>query len=728
MASEKFVVVGAGPVGSLAALYAASRGFDVEVYELRGDLRDTDTAPLNFTKSINLALSERGINALRSSGHPALLDEVVQHTLPMYGRMIHTRNTAGRLTEESQQYDVHGRVQLSVDRAELNKLILNWIGAMPNVKLYFHHKLTGADFKNKKAWFEIQPNGSRSSGRAPEIEVSFDFMIGADGAHSAVRHHMMKYARMQYEQIYIDCLWCEFTMSASKSGGFRISPNHLHIWPGGSFMFIALPNVEKSFTCTLFAPVAVIEQLEGASDGEIVSFFDSKFPGVSSHIPSEELVTQFRRNPHLPLINIKCSPHHFRDSVVILGDAANAMVPFYGQGMNAGLESVRVLFGELDSWTQGRLSREAALVRYGSGRIRNLHAVADLSLANYVEMRSSVTSWTYKLRKYIEESLDKYLPQLRWSTQYARVSFSNTPYADPQLSAGVDNNKNNQAAGAGAVFQGPPRRPAIYETTAVLPDNVAVSLTKGRTLIDALGRASVPMSSSTTLLVITLKLDPELLPTSHHDFGKEGLKPRVTTMFVDYISIERIKAIVDAKARSVQGGNEAQPRRLCYKCLAYDAISTDSTRRTIDLTVWNRNNLLRHVMEWHPLRMIMHATVPVELTWHKSCLDEPGKTLNKVRENWIDSTPGSLFRILSAELGIALTASADTTRIKLFGVLPPPATTANKDRAFDYVGFVTKLWDAGEELGGVHLAASKEARAKNVGKGYHTRANDNNMD
>ncbi|RMD42190.1 hypothetical protein DV735_g2952, partial [Chaetothyriales sp. CBS 134920] len=432
MAGEKLLVVGAGPVGSLAALYAASRGFEVEVYELRGaipDLRETETTPLNFTKSINLALSERGINALRSSGHPTLLDEVVQHTLPMHGRMIHSRNAVGTLTEESQLYDVHGRALLSVDRGELNKLILTKLGAMPNVKLFFHRKLTGADFRSKTAWFEIQPSGPPSCGRAPEIEVAFDFLIGADGAHSAVRHHMMKYAHMQYEQRYIDCLWCEFTMSTSKAGGFRISPDRLHIWPGGSFMFIALPNLDKSFTCTLFAPVAVIEQLESSTDAGILDFFDARFPGVSDHIPPEDLVAQFRRNPHLPLVSIKCSPHHFRDSVVILGDAANAMVPFYGQGMNAGLESVRELFGQLDSCTQGGQSREAALGRYEAGRVRNLHAVSDLSLANYVEMRSSVTSPTYKLRKYIEESLDKYFPRLGWSTQYTRVSFSNTPYA-----------------------------------------------------------------------------------------------------------------------------------------------------------------------------------------------------------------------------------------------------------------------------------------------------------
>jgi kynurenine 3-monooxygenase len=235
----------------------------------------------------------------------------------------------------------------------------------------------------------------------------------------------MKYARMDYQQEYIDCLWCEFTMPRSKAGDFAISPNHLHIWPAGSFMFIALPNLDKSFVCTLFGPVELFSKLESGSDTELVSTFDKYFPGVSTHIPPADLAAQFKRNPHLPLINIKCSPHHFGDSAVIVGDAANAMVPFYGQGMNAGLESVRVLFSKLDSTPD----REQALAEYSSERTEDAHVIADLALANYTEMRSSVTSPLYKWRKWIEEQLDKYVPSWGWATQYSRVSFSNMRYS-----------------------------------------------------------------------------------------------------------------------------------------------------------------------------------------------------------------------------------------------------------------------------------------------------------
>ena len=345
----------------------------------------------------------------------------------MEGRMIHVKDSAGSHIEEVQKYDVHGRFQRSVDRGKLNKIILQELHSLPNVKLLFQHKLTGADFKRNKAWFEVQSGKSPTgSGRYPEIEIDFDLMIGADGAHSATRNHMMKYDRMDYSQTYIDCLWCEFHMTASDSDDFRISPKHLHIWPGGSFMFIALPNLDKSFTCTFFGPIELFARLEGSTDEQVVSFFDDKFPMVTSHIYPDDLCRQFRTNAHLPLINIKCSPHHFGSSAVIVGDAANAMVPFYGQGMNAGLESVRVLFEKID---QSQSVREA-LTSYTQSRTVDTHAIADLALGNYIEMSSSVTSRTYKLRKLIEESLDKYFPRLGWATQYSRVNFSNMRYGE----------------------------------------------------------------------------------------------------------------------------------------------------------------------------------------------------------------------------------------------------------------------------------------------------------
>ncbi|KAF2224560.1 hypothetical protein BDZ85DRAFT_104004 [Elsinoe ampelina] len=466
MTGKKVVVVGAGPVGALAAIYAANRGHDVEVYELRGDLRDPSTVPLNFTKSINLALSERGINAMRHSGRPGLLDSILAETLPMHGRMIHGESS-GSFTDESQLYDIHGRYIRAADRGMLNKRLLDELESLPNVKIFFNYKLTGADFNINKAWFEQRSTGS-STVRAKEIEISFDLMLGCDGAHSAVRYHLMKFTRMTYSQNYIDTLWCEFHMKPSEANDFRISPNHLHIWPGKEFMFIAIPSLDKSFTCTLFLPASHFSDLD-AHPENLIPFFDKHFPGVARRLISEsDLQTQYKTNPHLPLISIKCDPHHHSSSAVILGDAAHAMVPFYGQGMNAGLEDVRVLFETLDRhyspFTNGHTKSRpslpapspsahcstspssgapssapssspspnptiaAALQEYSSIRVPQAAAICDLALQNYQEMRADVQSPLYLLRKKVEEGLSKWLPGLGWATQYSRVSFENVPY------------------------------------------------------------------------------------------------------------------------------------------------------------------------------------------------------------------------------------------------------------------------------------------------------------
>lgn len=300
--------------------------------------------------------------------------------------------------------------------------------ALPNVKFFFNHKLVGADFKQKKAWFE-----TKSQQNIAELEVNFDLLIGADGAHSAARYHLMKYTRMDYRQEYIDTLWCEFTIEPKEdfqkdlpNSKFRISPNHLHIWPGKEHMFIAIPSIDGSFTCTLFMPAAEFTLLE-TRDTQIHPFFEKYFPGVTSFIKPEDLVRQFKTNPHLPLISINCQPYHYGSSAVIVGDAAHAMVPFYGQGMNAGLESVRILFSQLDAHPS---DPAAALAEYSRFRAPDAAAINELALQNYIEMRASVTSPLYKLRKWLEESLSVYVPSLGWATKYSRVSFGNERYSE----------------------------------------------------------------------------------------------------------------------------------------------------------------------------------------------------------------------------------------------------------------------------------------------------------
>lgn len=320
---------------------------------------------------------------------------------------------------------------------------------MPNVTFKFNHKLVGADFRKNVAWFEqkespntdhaANPTQKKPPKKDEEIEVKFDFMIGADGTHSAVRYHLMKFTRMSYQQEYIDTLWCEFHISPQKTANgddFAISPNHLHIWPGGEFMFIAIPSLDKSFTCTLFLPDTRFNELS-ADPSSLIPFFKQSFPGVIPDLISEEDINkQYNTNPHLPLISIKCTPYHYSSSIVILGDAAHAMVPFYGQGMNAGLEDVRVLYECLDQYlpssspTQRNRLRGGALDLYTRTRTPDAQTINDLALRNYKEMRSDVMSPLYLARKTIEEKLYAWAPSLGWATQYSRVSFSNDRYSE----------------------------------------------------------------------------------------------------------------------------------------------------------------------------------------------------------------------------------------------------------------------------------------------------------
>lgn len=352
--------------------------------------------------------------------------------------MVHGSTSSGTSFSTPQAYDVHGRFIRAADRGLLNKRLLDELDNLPNVTFYFLHKLAGVDFTKNLAYFE-----DRSRQQKPDEAsraVHFDLLVGADGAHSAARNFMMRRSTMNYSQEYIDTLWCEFHIPPTDgpSRTYRLPPNYLHIWPGGSFMFIALPNADGSFTCTLFAPREIFDHLSRSTETNLPSFFKQHFPSVLPDlITPSDLISQYTINPHLPLISVKVSPHHLDSSAVLLGDSANAMVPFYGQGMNAGLESVRVLFSFFDmegvysaiSASTRDECRGKALKAYTTHRVADAHAIADLALDNYHEMRSGVTSSWYKARKMVEESLDRMVPRLGWKTQYSRVSFGNERYS-----------------------------------------------------------------------------------------------------------------------------------------------------------------------------------------------------------------------------------------------------------------------------------------------------------
>jgi kynurenine 3-monooxygenase len=361
----------------------------------------------------------------------------------MHGRMIHVRKQ-GQYVRQPQAYDARGRVStsaysdmladfkqnlLAMDRTGLNKTLLDHLDSMPNVKFFFNRKLVSVDFRNKLAWFENRTKSDPA--KSDDIEVPFDLLIGADGAHSAVRYHLMKFVPMSYQQEYIDKLWCQFHVPPSPEGEFRLPPNYLHIWPQDESMFIALPNLDKSFTSTLFFTRSGFDQL--TASGRVVEYFNEKFPGVVPDLITEdELRKQFKEHDHLPLISIKCSPYHYGSAGVIVGDAAHAMVPFYGQGMNAGLEDVRVLFDFLDKYPSDQAK---ALSEYSKQREPDAQTINDLALGNYREMASDVKKPLYLLRKWIEEKLYLYIPSAGWATQYSRVTFSNMRYSEVQAAA-----------------------------------------------------------------------------------------------------------------------------------------------------------------------------------------------------------------------------------------------------------------------------------------------------
>ncbi|KAI9030384.1 hypothetical protein DFJ74DRAFT_602867 [Hyaloraphidium curvatum] len=408
-------VVGGGPVGALAAVYMARRGWRVDVYEGRKDPR-TDAEQAG--RSINLALSTRGIEAMRRAG---VVDEVLSWVVPMKGRMIHAPDGSA----VSQPYAVTGECINSVGRKRLNEHLLTCAEALSGLKLHFEHTLADLDLETNRMHFKT-PGG--------DVNATADLVIGADGAFSRVRRVLMRKTHMKFSQEYIDHGYVELSMPPAADGGFRLDPNHLHIWPKHTFMMIALPNPDHTFTCTLFMPWSQFNQIHTPKD--LTDFFDANFPDAVPNMPT--LVEDYFRNPKGALVMAKCTPFHYRDRCLVLGDAAHAMVPFYGQGMNCGMEDVDVLDSILDFILPPGMPKgarpdhgamEAAFEQYTRTRYPDVTTMMDLALYNYHEMRHDVTDWRYLLRKKIENALHLLFPT-RIIPLYTMVSFSQIPYSE----------------------------------------------------------------------------------------------------------------------------------------------------------------------------------------------------------------------------------------------------------------------------------------------------------
>ncbi len=396
------IITGAGLVGSLLSIYLSKRGYKVKVFERRGDMRNENIAA---GRSINLALSDRGIKALEEVG---VMDEIRKIAIPMHGRYIH--NADG--TTAFQPYGKEGQFINSVSRGELNKVLMT-IAEENGAEIFFSEKCTTIDWKKNEITFE--------STHSEESETSnFDLLFGADGAYSAARlQHQLQHDRFEYHQFYIDFGYKELNIPAGPNGEFLMEKNALHIWPRGNYMLIALPNTDGSFTCTLFFPFEGDPSFASLDTKEKVkSFFADTIADAVPLMPTLE--DDFFNNPTSSLITVKCFPWIREDKFALIGDAAHAIVPFFGQGMNCGFEDCSVLNGLIDKhnedWTS--ILNEFQLLRKPDG-----DAIADLALNNFIEMRDRVGDPKFLLQKKIEAKLHHKHPE-KWIPAYAQVTFS----------------------------------------------------------------------------------------------------------------------------------------------------------------------------------------------------------------------------------------------------------------------------------------------------------------
>ncbi|MBL0922821.1 MAG: FAD-dependent monooxygenase, partial [Phycisphaerales bacterium] len=414
-----FTVFGAGLAGALLAVRLARLGHRVDLYERRADPR---RAGAERGRSINLALSTRGLDALRRVG---LADEVMREAIPMRGRLMHARD--GSLAY--QQYGVTGQEAInSVSRAGLNIALLDAADREPLVRVAFGRRCTRVDFDRREAEVVDAATGEKSV--AP-----FDTAIGADGAFSAVRLSMQMREGFTYSQTYEGHGYKELTIPPRSGerdgaslpgaeGSFRMKRNALHIWPRRSYMMIALPNADGSFTCTLFAPFDGPDGLRAVrTPAEARAYFEARFPDAVALMPALE--REFLENPTGSLATVRCFPWHVGGAAALIGDAAHAVVPFYGQGMNASFEDVVALAEEVEA-RPGDLA--GAYRAYGERRKPHADAIADLALANFVEMRDRVGSPAFLRKKKWEQRFARWF---RWYTPlYTMVSFTTIPYAE----------------------------------------------------------------------------------------------------------------------------------------------------------------------------------------------------------------------------------------------------------------------------------------------------------
>ena len=407
MQKKHVAIVGSGLVGSLLAIYLRKRNYSVTVFDRRPDIRK-----IQFSgRSINLAMSVRGWKALDDAG---IGDEVRKLAIPMHKRTMHVVDHP----IYHQYYGKEGEAIYSISRGILNKKMIS-LAENSGVKFRF----------NEKVWDVNLPEATLYTGdseKAPWKSYQYDLIFGCDGAFSRVRHRMQRRSRFDYSQKFLDTGYKELSILPNADGTHKLDKNSLHIWPRGKFMLIALPNLDGSFTCTLFMPHEGKESFEMlTTDQEIIAFWKAYFPDTVEIMPN--FLDDFKKNPTSALVTMKCYPWTYWNKVALVGDSAHAIVPFYGQGMNAGFEDITVLneilnkFGD-DKW-------ENVFKAYEKIRKPNTDAIAALSYRNFMEMSSKTADPSFLLQKKIESKIADAYPD-KWIPLYSRVTFSRQPYKE----------------------------------------------------------------------------------------------------------------------------------------------------------------------------------------------------------------------------------------------------------------------------------------------------------
>ncbi len=401
--AKSITLVGAGLVGSLLSIYLSKKGYKVNVYERRQDMRKTNGYA---GRSINLALSDRGWRGLEGVG---IADEIKKIAIPMYGRFIHHKDG----TNAYQPYGKDNQAIYSVSRADINMKLMDLAEKHTDIKFHFNKRCTNINRQNLELTFE--DNDSKI------IEtVHSDLIFGADGAFSASRLNMqLNSDRFEYKQHYIDCGYKELIIPPSETGEFLLEKNALHIWPRGSFMMIALPNPDGNFTCTLFLPFEGEKSFENLKTRESVKqFFAEEFSSAVPLMPT--LLDDFFANPTSSLVTVKCFPWTFDNKIGLIGDAAHAIVPFYGQGMNCGFEDCVVLNELIEKHNH---NWDSIFPEYQNLRKPDGDAIADLAIANFIEMRDKTADPKFLLQKKIEAKFSQNHPD-KWIPLYSMVTYS----------------------------------------------------------------------------------------------------------------------------------------------------------------------------------------------------------------------------------------------------------------------------------------------------------------